>query len=256
MHSKNVTWGSAALMLALFLLCTSCDSGSSGPSLDGRDFLLESSEGFEPLSGSTVRLSFDDGELRFSAGCNSSSGPYELRDGHLIVESLGSTEIGCDAGRHAQDLWLGMFMTSEPLLVLEGDELTLTNPEASLVFLDREVADPDRPLVETPWTVDTFIDGGAASNFPGPSSPTLLFAEDGSLEIDTTCNTGSGRYSTSGDQLTLSDVAYTDKACSGAAASIDAEVQAFLNNGTFGFQIEAARLTLRRGDSGLSATTP
>jgi heat shock protein HslJ len=125
-----------------------------------------------------------------------------------------------------------------------------------LVFLDREVADPDRPLTGRLWTVDTFIQGGAAGNFPLQSAPTLAFDEDGSLQVDSGCNTGSGKYTRSGDQLTLADLAYTEIACSGATAAAETMVQAVLRDGTLQLEIDRNRLTLQRGDVGLSATTP
>jgi heat shock protein HslJ len=222
-------------------------------SLDGRTFLLESSEGFEPVAGTTVRLSFREGSLGFSAGCNSHDGEYVVRDGILIMQNLSSTEIGCDAARHAQDMLLADFMTSMPQLRRDEDQLTLTGEEITLVFLDREVADPDRPLASTEWTIDTFIEGGAASNLPLASAPTLRFEEDGSWQVDTTCNTGAGRYTADGGQLVLSSVTYTAASCSGASAAADSHIQKVLRAGMLSYEIEADRLKLTRGSVGLSA---
>ncbi len=122
-----------------------------------------------------------------------------------------------------------------------------------LVFLDRELADPDRSLIDAVWVVDTFIDADAASNLPLATEPTIVFAKDGKLQVDTTCNTGSGSYTLDGDRITISDMTYTDAACSSAAGTADTRMQAVLRDGTLTFEIEAARLTLDRGAKGLSA---
>ncbi|MBN1654232.1 MAG: META domain-containing protein [Deltaproteobacteria bacterium] len=225
--------------------------------LVGRTFMLERSRGFKPVTGTTVRLSFrEGGELGFSAGCNSHSGSVEVLDGHLWVASLGATEMGCAAELHDQDNWLAAFFTSGPAVALDGNRVTLTGNESTLVFLDREVADPDRALVGPLWTVDTFFENEAAMNLPLQDGPTLLFSDDGSVSVDTTCNTSTGRYSVAGGELTLSEMAYTEVACSGSSAIADEKVQAVMRDGTLSFEIEAARLTLMRGDLGLSAGTP
>lgn len=229
------------------------DDGGSSDSLDERTFLLESSEGFEPVEDTTVRLRFHDGSLSLNAGCNTHSGDYDVRDGILIFQNIASTEIGCEAPLHKQDMQLVAFLMSKPKLRLDDDRLTLTGTEITLVFLDREVADPDRPLAGTLWRVDTFIQGGAASNLPLEREPTLVFGEDGKLEVDTTCNTGGGRYKVDGERIMLSDMSYTDAACGGGSGAADAGMQAVLRDGTVTFQIQAARLTILRGNVGLAA---
>ncbi|MEY2930166.1 MAG: hypothetical protein RL033_915, partial [Pseudomonadota bacterium] len=102
-------------------------AGSSAPEtgIDGRVFLLESSEGYTPLTGTRLRVSFDDGQLSFSAGCNSYSGPYSLCEGNLCVSGLGGTEIGCDPQRHTQDEWFASFFTARPRLGIAGAALTI-----------------------------------------------------------------------------------------------------------------------------------
>lgn len=247
-------WG---YLLATLWFLGGCDENDSADAaLEQRSFLLESAEGFEPLAGTTVSVGFRNGEFGFSAGCNGHGGTFSLRDERLVVTAFQSTTRGCDAALHAQDEWLAGFLTSSPSLKLEGERLTLRGAAATLVFLDREVADPDRPLVGTLWTVDTIVQGDFATSsvLPAPA-PSILFREDGTLQVDTTCNTGSGRYSVAGDQLTLTPVSYTLRACSGAS-DVDDQVQVLLREGTLTFEIEATRLTLRRGDSGLSARGP
>jgi heat shock protein HslJ len=254
-----------AALLAAALALPACDDDGSGASdaaaslqaqLDARAFLLASSEGFEPVADTTVRLSFDGDMLAFHAGCNHHSGMYQVRDGRLFLENLGSTQIGCETALHEQDDRLATFFGSRPTVRLDGEELTFVGEATTLVFLDREVADPDRPLADTPWTVDTFLDGGAASSLSVDPAPALLFQADGAFEANSGCNTSGGHYTVRDAEITLSDVAFTERGCTGAAGAAETLFQAVIRDGAVTFEIEAARLTLLRDDVGLSATAP
>jgi len=224
--------------------------------LDGREFILQSAEGYTPLEGITVRIWFGDGELGFAAGCNSHSGAYTICGTQLCVESMASTLMGCDAARHAQDDFFAEFFTSQPYVTLVGDELTAVVGDVTLVLLDREAADPDRPLTGRTWDVAEFMDGQSVSAYALPAQPTIRFAEDGSMQIFTSCNTGEGTFTTNEQTLVLSNVAYTEQACSDDnTVIVDAHIQAVLANGVVSYSIEAARLTLTRGEMGLAART-
>lgn len=232
-------------------------SGSTTPEtgIDGRDFLLRSAQGYTQVAGTTLRVSFDDGQLSLSAGCNTVFGAYSLCDGRLCVSDLGTTDIGCDAERHAQDEWLADFLSASPLLDVAGAALTLQGADATLELLDREVADPDRPLTGRLWRVDTFFQGGAASGFPLTIPPTVEFGSDGQLAVFDACNEGDGTYTRSGQTLTLSPIGFTEVACRGEAErQVSARMhELFLPGGELTFQIEANRLTLMRGTFGLGA---
>lgn len=221
----------------------------------GKTFLLDSAEGHTFVEGTTPRLSFDESEIRFSAGCNSHFGNYTICGDKLCASDIGGTEIGCDEALHQQDYWLADFFTSEPAFAYEGDTLTLDGADATLVFLDREVANPDRTLTAGIWVIDTFITGDAASNVPLQVEPTILFEEDGSFEAFDTCNTLNGNYAVDNTELTLSNVSTTDEACGDMGQTAREHIGQVMNNGTVSFEIEAARLTLMRDDLGLGATT-
>jgi heat shock protein HslJ len=227
---------------------------SLADSLLDRRFLLESADGYTPVPNTTISVSFDADGFGFSAGCNGHFGDYTLCGARLCIEGLGSTEIGCDQERSTQDSWLATFFTSEPAIDLSGAELTFTGDVATLVFLDREVANPDRPLTGRTWTVDTFIDGDAASNLALEISPTLDFSDDGTLSVFSGCNDVVFDYDLAGQAITLSLVSSTRAACTGAAGEASGHVSAVLT-GAVNYEIDAQRLTLMNGDLGLGATT-
>jgi len=254
----------------LFACCTAataigCDAAGdpSGDheSLDGRTFLLESSEGFTPVSDTTLRVHFsgEDGQptFGFHAGCNHHSGPYQVRDGRLVLEGLGSTAIGCEQPLSDQDSFLASFFTAGPALQLDGDRLTFTGDSATLVFLDREMADPDRPLTGRLWTIDTFISGDGASSLALDPPPTVRFEQDGTtIDVFSGCNSASGTFTQTSGELTLRGLGYTERGCPEPNAMMaEAHVQAVLTDGIVRLEIEASRLTLMRGERGLAATT-
>lgn len=237
----------ATLIGALVVLAGGCapdEEKNEAESLWHRTFLLKSSEGFQPAPGTTVGLSFSETRVGFNAGCNALGGYYKLSDGVLSVSEIGGTIIGCDAPRAQQEEWVADFLASGPLLTLVGYDLTLRSPTATLVFLDRVVADPDRPLVGTPWAIVTQMIGG--------TSPTLAFGADGRVDVDTTCNTGVGSFVRDGANLTLTNMTYTANTC----GTLDKYLQSGLSDGTFTVKIVAAQLTLKRGEFILVAYGP
>lgn len=236
---------------------TSSGSTAAETGIEGRDFLLSSAQGYTLVAGTTLRVGFDDGQLSFNAGCNSGAGAYSLCDGKLCVSDLSTTDIGCDTQRHAQDEWFADFFTAAPQLSIAGASLTLQGASATLELLDREVADPDRPLTGRVWRVDTFFQGGLASGYPLTSPPTIEFRGDGTLNVFDTCNSGDGSYTRSGQTLTVSSVNFSEAGCSGPTQDqVSARIQElFAEDGELTFEIEANRLTLMRGTSGLGALT-
>ena len=271
MASMRMTNSTVYTIAHGFLLClatSGCigdDTGEPGTELLGMEFLLQSAVGFDPVEGTTVSLRFQEGEqggLEFAlnAGCNHLNGGFTMNDGILTTTYLMMTEMGCAPDLMAQDDWLIGFMSSGPTAVLDGDRLALSGAEAILMFLNRELADPDRELAGPTWTIDTFIEGegasGAASSVNMSDDPTVVFGKDGSVQIYTGCTNGVGNYTTAGNTITLGSVGYDDVVCSDASLNqVDAHVQQVLSEGTLSYEINATRLTLQHDNMGLSAYT-
>jgi heat shock protein HslJ len=235
---------------------TSAGASGAQVGLEGLVFLLQSAEGFTPVEGTSVRLSFEATTLGISGGCNSQFGSYSMCDGRLCVSELSRTEIGCEPGLDEQDTWLSDFFLGSPLVTQTGARLTLESPDATLSFLDREVADPDRPLVGPTWQVDTIIrgNGASAAGSTVSSSPTIEFRTDGEYNVFTGCNSGGGTYTAGNGSVSLSGATYTERGCGLSLATVEEHIVQVLAAGTVVYEIEARRLTLTREDVGLSAT--
>lgn len=256
------------LILAALLTLAACGNddttpGASSttvpaaPDLDGRTFLsTDITENGKPktlVAGSRIRLSFTDESLSVSGGCNIGSGPYSVVDGHLRVEPMGMTEMACDEPRMAQDDWVFAVLGDRPALQLEGTTLILTTDTVTLTLEDREVADPDRPLVGTVWVGSTLIDGDVATNAPELAKVRLTFGADGQVAVNAGCNTGGGSYEDTDTTITFGPVALTKMGCDEDRMAVESHVAAVLD-GEVEFTIEAASLTLTNGDRGLGLT--
>ncbi|MEC7984028.1 MAG: META domain-containing protein [Myxococcota bacterium] len=244
----------------LFLACgdksndTSEDTGSdNGVSFAGMDFVLDSATGYEP-TGDSIYLSFGDdaSSISFTGGCNHFSGSFEMEGDTLAVGMLSGTEIGCGDGLMEQDDWFVSFFTASPTVEHNGDTITFTGSDATLVYLDEDIAVPDASLTAETWYIDTYIDGGVASAFNIGVSPSMTFGDDGSISVNTGCNDGGGTYIVEGDQLTVSIDTITDAVCEGDLAYIEGHILSVLN-GAATYSIDGNQLSIDNGSLGIGA---
>jgi heat shock protein HslJ len=244
----------AAALLLMALIAAACGGGESraASALRGRTFLSGSvTFGGNPrplVTGTQIRMTFwSDGRITASAGCNILSGTVRIEPDRLVVDDLGSTEMGCDAERHSQDEWLASVLTAKPAYVLDDARLQLRSNDTVLELLDREVADPDRPLLHTIWAVDGLIDGSMASSIPAGTSATMVFDDDTIDVTITSCNQISGTVKVASTTMDVGHLVTTDMACAGPAATLETAIVAELD-GKIAYAIEAATLRLTRSN--------
>ena len=227
------------------------DSGAGGGAalLTGRTFLSTGVVGRDLVAGTRIRLSFDPrGTIGANAGCNHLGGELRIDGDVLVVHEMGGTEMGCDPPRHAQDEWLTGFLMSSPSFTLAGDTLELTSGTTVMTLVDREVAEPDRPLEGTRWTADTIIDGDVASSIPAAAEAFFAIAPegDGSVRGADGCNEFVGTAEIAGSQVTFSVQPSTARECTGDVVRLVTAMQHVLEGARF--EIDASRLTLTARD--------
>jgi heat shock protein HslJ len=257
-HRARIT-----VLLATALLASACSGGAgsgtprasgsppngTGPQgLDGRTFLSTGIEGRVLVAGSRIRISFDDGQVSASGGCNSMSGPYLIDGNRLVARSLATTEMACEEPLMAQDTWLADLLDGATI-TLDGTTLTLSTGDVQLTMEDREVADPDRPLLGTRWVVDGLVSGDAVSSVPLGVTAALTFS-DGRVDVEAGCNNGGGTVDITATTLGFGPIALTKMACGGPAMAVEQAILAVLN-GTAVYEIEADVLTITAGERGL-----
>lgn len=235
---------SILLVLGLAACGEGTDVAAGGP-LTGRTFLSESVAGHDLVAGTQLRVDFREDEVSVTAGCNSLFGNLRIEGDRLFVEDMGGTEMGCDPERHDQDVWITELLGSGPSFELDGDRLRLTAGDVVVTLLDREVADPDRPLDGTTWVLDGLIEGDAVSSVPVAAETTLVF--DGGRVAVRSCNQGSAPVSVEGDELEIGALAMTRMACEDDRMDVESHVTAVLD-GRITYAIEATRLTLTHPD--------
>lgn len=242
--------------------------GGGGGELAGRTFLsdtvTEDGQPKELVAGTRIDVTFhDDGRLTAHAGCNTMGAtPTITADRIEVGDGLSTTEMGCEPALHDQDTWLADLFAAGPTYRLDGERLTLTAGPTTLELVDREVADPDRPLEGTTWTLDGLIDGDTVSTVPGGVAATVTFDTDadadagaGTVTVEGTgCNGGGGSYTLdeAAHRITVGPLAWTRMACGEPSATVEAALGAVLE-GAIAYEIEAATLTLSHpGGKGLT----
>lgn len=245
----------AATALAAGCADPAADGGNAvvpavaGDELTGRTFLSESvtrdGVAAELVAGTRIEFFFPGlGALQVQAGCNILLVDLGIDADRLLVDSVGTTDMGCEPELHAQDEWLAELLRGSPTWRLDGDTLTLTDGATTLTLVDRRVADPDRPLAGTRWLIDTVVSPAAASSLPAAAEGTAwLLIEGETFQASTGCRDLSGRVSVEGGRISFHDVVQTDLVCADELAGIDEVIRTVLSS-SVEFTVEADRLRL------------
>jgi heat shock protein HslJ len=256
----------ALLLLAGPLGCGDDGGGGGGgdgadldAELDGRELvatgITEDGVRREPVAGTEIRLTFDDGQLGATAGCNSMGGRYALDGDVLVVDELATTDMACEPPLMAQDEWLAGLLAGRPSVGLDGTDVTLTTGSTVVKLTDRQVVRPDAPLVGTVWVLDTIFEGGpdgAASSVPDGVEASVTFGDDGTYSIATGCNVGSGDYEQTGpDTLRLAQPLVSLSPCEPDQAVAEGAMLSLFAPGDVEAVVDDQRLTLTAGDAGL-----
>jgi heat shock protein HslJ len=247
----------AGLALILLASLAACQAAAS-LTLTGREFLsngiTDGGAAFQLVPGTRVRLSFTDTSLTASGGCNTFGGTYRIEGGRLLIDGGAMTEMGCDDARDKQDQWLFAFLGSKPATTLAGTDLTLDNGRTIMRLVDRTIAEPDLNIVGPTWTVTSIIEGDAVSSVPAGATATLVFANDGSVQVNAGCNRGRGSWAAQGTGITFREVVLTKMACDGQGGALETAVLAVINAGSVQAAIRVNVLTLQAGGRGLQLT--
>ncbi len=207
-------------------------------------------DGSEP-----IRLTLEDGEISFVAGCNHFSGTASWTGGVLRTGGLGGTEMGCEPPLHRQDEWLVELFASAPTLELDGTDLAVRSGDGEVWFVPAdEVSAPGDAddLVDTDWRLTGIgeYDGdvGSMMNVPEGVEATIRFT-DGETRFSTGCNDGGGTATVEEDAITFGELAQTLVGCDGARGEVERGVTRVLRGGsTVDWSIDGDTLTLRTRD--------
>jgi len=242
---------SALALLALagliFAACGSDDAASSGSTtatdLSNRGFDSAEVTGYDLVEGSDITMNFLDDAVSVNAGCNTMNGAFEITDGTFTTGPFASTMMACDDALMAQDAWIGEFLEASPEVTLDGSTLTFTGDDATITLAEIEPAE----LVDTTWMITGTVANQGVSSVPIDSTASMTIADDGTVAVDTGCNTGSGTVEVSDDTLSFGPIAITLRACIDEIAALEASVLTVLQ-GEVSYEISGDTLSLRTGE--------
>jgi heat shock protein HslJ len=247
------------------LVLTSCGDSANAdvaarsvPDLDGTSWIAttitENDTQHQLVPGSELRVDFADGGVSINAGCNHLTGTYALsEDSELTVTDLAGTEMACAQPLMDQDSWVSGTAFAKPLVAsVSGQALTLSRDGFQMVLGDRKTLSPDALLEGTSWQLSGIRTGESVASLPaGAHVPTLSLASDGTLTLDTGCNSGRTSVMVKDSEITFGAVASTKRACADKAArQTEAAVLAVLT-GSAQWSITEKTLTITNGDRGL-----
>ena len=247
---------SAALAAALLAACAGPAAPGDGPPealLGGWELVGGRGPDGEvvPQDGHPITLEIDEGHWAGSGGCNRYSGSATVDGDELTMLEIAVTEMACleDGVMEAEAAYLAAFTTVDRW-ALDDDTLTLTGPDAELVFA-RQAPVEDAALVGTTWQLAELIsgDGPDAAVSSTWTDAELVFGEDGRLSGSTGCNRLMGGFELDGEVLVLGPLATTRMACTDdGAAEQERQVLAVLDAGPLTVELEGDRLVLRAPD--------
>ncbi|WP_029112516.1 META domain-containing protein [Mycobacterium sp. URHB0044] len=215
--------------LVSLLLVAGCSSvaAADDPTPDGRTFVSVGVDGEQIPGGGPLVLGFEAGQVTAYAGCNHGSGPVDLADGRMTAQ-LATTLMGCPSPVGDADAWMTRLFDARPAWTLAGDTLTLTGDGAVVTLRDKKVVDPDRPLTDTTWLVESLVSAQAVTTSVvlEQARPTLHIAPDGALTGWTGCNHIWGHADLSGaaSAIVIGPLTSTERSCSAELAGVEQSV--------------------------------
>ena len=188
------------------------------PSIVGETFTLVEVEGID-MDSMYLTISEEGDYMSFGSACNEQAGSLEVTEDTLFFTWESGTEMDCPDEENQVDGWLSNFFESHPNYRFDGSILELEGDDSRLT-LEKYVPTALVPLTETKWEILIFteaLDSGGnqtTGNSGSSTKPTLRFYDDGTFEVNTGCNQGSGTFSTSETQMTVEFTSLTEESCS------------------------------------------
>jgi heat shock protein HslJ len=253
-HSKFIFVTGLAAGLFILAACTSAvQPQTGGGDVTGEVWGLTLLNDKAPLAGSSISALFTSGgKLGGSSGCNQYSGSYKITgDSFQITSPLASTMMACSQELMDQETAYLSALNEVKKFSVTGDQLTFSdaNNKSLLVYKAQS-----QDLAGTSWTVIAYNNGKqAVTSVVAGSNITIDFGTDGIVSGTGGCNTYTGSYKVTENQISIGPLASTRMFCGEPAGIMDQETQFLLAMETAAtYKIEASTLELRTQDGALA----
>ena len=254
--NPRVHWAARGVWAALLgVLLAGCgDSGDERPAagpapFDGIPWVVASGLDAPGAAEHAPTMTFLDGAVSGSTGCNRFHGPFTVSGDTLEIGGLATTLIGCpDSGAAVEREFLDT-LERVARWRMDGDELVLSAEDGGELL---RLAEPS-PVGS--WEATSLRTPDAVSSVLPGTSITATFAQDGTLTGSAGCNDYHARYTTDGGAIEIGRPGITRKACTspdGVMEQEDAYVAALPRAASY--TVEGERLTLLASDGTIVAT--
>jgi heat shock protein HslJ len=127
----------------IVLSLAACSGTSSAPSdpLDGTSWVLTAYRKSRPIPETTLTATFEEGQIRGSAGCNTYAGSYQVRDDSIEVGAIAITEMAClePEGVMEQETMFVEYMQDAQTFRFTDGQLQIFNSDGeALTFVPQE----------------------------------------------------------------------------------------------------------------------
>ena len=274
-HHASIATGIARRALPLVVLtaaaalafgaCTSSGGGSASPGptagavpLEGTAWQLSAYAGSD---GTTVPVpdavaataTFTAGKVAGNAGCNQYTGAYTLDGDKMTISGLAMTAMACPEAQMALEKAYTAALEKVATYAISGDTLELRTAEGKVGLKYTVAVAP--ALTKTRWVATSINNGtGATASVVAGSEVTAIFAEDGTVTGNGSCNTYNGTYTADGATMSFGPIMSTKMACADdATTQQEANYFAALDKVT-NYAFSGDNLELRAADGALQVS--
>jgi heat shock protein HslJ len=244
---------SVCIVVILLAACSSSGAQQGGGDLTGQVWVLTELMGKAPVANTGISAQFSpDGKVSGSAGCNQYNGSYTTSGSSITISNLANTMMACEQAVMDQESAYLAALGDAKTYAVKGDTLTLNGADGNALVT---YSAQSQTLAGTNWEVIGYNNGKqAVTSLLLNTSMTASFGSDGTLSGNAGCNTYSGPYTTTGNQIKIGPLVSTMMACSDPEGIMEQESQYLtaIQNATT-YLVEGKVLELRGADGALMA---
>jgi heat shock protein HslJ len=188
--------------------------------LEGSEWVLVATGDTDAVPPSrTVTLNIADGAASGAGRCNQFRLPFSVDGDDLTTGPIAATKVACVRQvMQAERRFFRALEAADTAVTVSG-ELVLTGPDdVRLVFAPAD----DSAELAGDWYVGSVATDRGLESVDG-SPPRLDFGDDGEVQVDSGCNTGSATWSEEGRNVTIAEPRMTLKACDTPVGVMDRE---------------------------------
>ncbi|WP_228533358.1 META domain-containing protein [Nocardia sp. BSTN01] len=133
--------------LAVLAAGVACSSGNDSTPMDstpatpvGHTYVSTDVQGPRIPGDGPLRLTFTEGRLSATAGCNTLMGSADLTGNALHTGPLAGTRMACVGDRAGADEWATSLLQATPAWSLDGTTLTLKTADRAVTLRESEPA--------------------------------------------------------------------------------------------------------------------